>query len=291
MRRLVSFVAALMLVSQLALAAPVTDQKIIDNLQNVSVTISVEGRGRGSGTLFTREVSPGKYTSFVWTAGHVIEDLRTERKVIDVKTGTEKTIIGFKDCQIYQETLQDGRKVEQRYLDCKVICYSNCVTGDDQAVLEVRKRDYTKESTTFYLEKEIPGIGTELIHVGSLLGDIGSCSFTTGVTSQVGRLLALSDDDYERSGEPRTYAEVVYDQTSAVSFPGSSGGGVFNQETGEYMGMLTVGIRNAQGFAWYVPVRRMHAWAKSMDMEWAMDASVEMPTKKELKEIPVDDGR
>jgi len=281
-----------MLVSQLAIAAPVTDQKIIDNLQNSSVTISVEGRGRGSGTLFTREVSPGTFKTFVWTAGHVVEDLRTERSVIDTKTGTKKIIVGFKDCQIYQETLQDGRKVEQRYLDCKVICYSNCVTGDDQAVLEIRMRNYTKETTTFYLDKEIPGIGTELIHVGSLLGDIGSCSFTTGVTSQVGRLLALPSGDESRANDSsRTYAEVVYDQTSAVSFPGSSGGGVFNQETGEYIGMLTVGIRNAQGFAWYVPVRRINAWAKSMNMDWAMDASVEMPTKKELAEIPIDDGR
>ena len=279
MRRLVSVVAALMLMSQLALAAPVTDQKVIDNLQRVSVTISVDGRGRGSGTLFTREVEPGTFKSYVWTAGHVVDDLRTTRKVI--KDGTEKIIIGFKDCQIYQEVIQDGRKVKQEYLDCRVICFSNSSTGDDQAVLEVRMRNYTRESTTFYLGDEIPGIGTELIHVGSLLGDIGSCSFTTGVTSQVGRLLALND----------AYAEAVYDQTSAVAFPGSSGGGVFNQETGQYVGMLTAGITNAQGFAWYVPVRRQRAWAKTVNMEWAMDATVPMPSKADLKEIPLDDGR
>ncbi len=281
MRRLVSCVAALMLVSQLCIAAPVTDQKIIDNLRSVSVTISVEGRGRGSGTLFTREVKPGIYKSYVWTAGHVVEDLRTTRKVIDRETGTERTVVGFKDCQIYQEVIQDGRKVKQEYLDCKVICYSNCETGDDQAVLEVRMRNYTTESTTFYLGDEIPGIGTELIHVGSLLGDIGSCSFTTGVTSQVGRLLALDDN----------YAEVVYDQTSAVSFPGSSGGGVFNQETGQYIGMLTAGIRDAQGFAWYVPVRRQLEWAKTVNMTWAMDATVPMPSAVDMKKIPLDDGR
>jgi len=281
MRRLVSCVAVLMLMSQFAFAAPVTDQKVIDNLRNVSVTISVDGRGRGSGTLFTREVEPGVHKSYVWTAGHVVDDLRTERSVIDKETGTKRIIVGFKDCQIYQETIQDGRRVKQEYLDCKVICYSNCETGDDQAVLEVRLRNYTRESATFYLGEEIPGIGTELIHVGSLLGDIGSCSFTTGVTSQVGRLLALDPN----------YAEAVYDQTSAVSFPGSSGGGVFNQETGQYIGMLTAGIRDAQGFAWYVPVRRQRAWAKSVGMEWAMDATIPMPSEADLKKIPLDDGR
>jgi hypothetical protein len=262
-------------------AAPVTNQAVIDNLMSVSVTVSVDGNGRGSGTLFTREVEPGVYKSFVWTAGHVIEDLRYERSVIDKETSTKKIVVGFKDCQIYQETIQDGRKVEQRYLDCRVICYSNCETGDDQGLLEVRLRNYTQATTTFYLGDEIPGIGTELIHMGSFLGDIGSCSFTTGVTSQVGRLLAL---------EPM-YSEAVYDQTSAVSFPGSSGGGVFGQETGQQVGMLTAGIRDSQGFAWYVPVRRMRDWAKSMNLEWAMDATVPMPNAADLKTIPLDDGR
>jgi len=262
-------------------AAPVTNQDVIDNLQSVSVTVSVDGRGRGSGTLFTREVEPGVFKSYVWTAGHVIADLRYERKVIDKESGTKKIVVGFKDCQIYKETIQDGRKVEQRYLDCRVVCFSNSETGDDQGLLEVRLRNYTQETTTFYLGETIPGIGTELIHMGSFLGDIGSCSFTTGVTSQVGRLLALAP----------MYSEAVYDQTSAVSFPGSSGGGVFNQETGQYIGMLTAGIRDAQGFAWYVPVRRQLDWAQSMNLEWAMDATVPMPSATDLKAIPLDDGR
>jgi S1-C subfamily serine protease len=272
---------AILLLATTVTAAPVTNQDVIDNLQSVSVTVSVDGRGRGSGTLFTREVEPGVYKSFVWTAGHVIADLRYERSVIDKKTGSKRIVVGFKDCQIYKETIQDGRKVEQRYLDCRVVCFSNSETGDDQGLLEVRLRNYTQETTTFYLGDTIPGIGTELIHMGSFLGDIGSCSFTTGVTSQVGRLLALAP----------MYSEAVYDQTSAVSFPGSSGGGVFNQETGQYIGMLTAGIRDAQGFAWYVPVRRQLDWARSMNLEWAMDATVPMPNAADLKAIPLDDGR
>jgi hypothetical protein len=272
---------AILLLATTVSAAPVTNQEVIDNLSSISVTVSVDGRGRGSGTLFTREVEPGVYKSFVWTAGHVIEDLRYERSVIDKETGSKRIIIGFKDCQIYKETIQDGRKVEQRYLDCRVVCYSNCETGDDQGLLEIRLRNYTQDTTTFYLGEEIPGIGTELIHMGSFLGDIGSCSFTTGVTSQIGRLLAL---------EPM-YSEAVYDQTSAISFPGSSGGGVFSQDTGKQVGMLTAGIRDAQGFAWYVPVRRMREWAQSMNLEWAMDATVPMPNAADLKSIPLDDGR
>ena len=271
---------AILLFATAVTAAPVTNQDVIDNLQNVSVTVSVDGRGCGSGTLYTREVEPGVFKSYVWTAGHVIRSLRYERTVIDKETSTKKVVVGFKDCQIYQETIQDGRKVEQRYLDCRVVCYSNSETGDDQGLLEVRLRNYTQETVRFYLGDTIPGIGTELIHMGSFLGDIGSCSFTTGVTSQVGRLLAL---------EPM-YSEAVYDQTSAVSFPGSSGGGCFDI-TGLYIGMLTAGIRDAQGFAWYVPVRRQLEWARSMNLEWAMDPMVPMPNAADLKAIPLDDGR
>ena len=76
-----------------------------------------------------------------------------------------------------------------------------------------------------------------------------------------------------------------------MAFPSSSGGGVFNLETGEYLGMLTAGIRNAQGFHWYVPVRRMRGWAKRMNLEWALDANIPMPSAEDLKTIPLDDGR
>jgi len=274
----VAFLLATLLLATVANAAPVTDQTIINNLLNTSVTISVDGRGRGSGTLFTREVSVGVYRSYVWTAAHVVDDLRRTREVIDAK-GQKRTIVEFDDCQIYQEMIQDGRKVQQIFNEVRLICFSNAETGDDQALLEVRLRNYTQRSAMFYLGEEIPAVGTELIHIGSLLGDLGSCSFTTGVTSQVGRLLAVTEYS----------AEAVFDQTSAVAFPGSSGGGVYNMETGEYIGMLTAGIRNAQGFHWYVPVRRMRTWAKRMDLEWAMDASIPMPSEEELKAIPIED--
>lgn len=273
----VAFALAILLATT-AFGAPVTDQSIIDNLQNTSVTISVDGRGRGSGTLFTREVSPDVYKSFVWTAAHVVDDLRRTREVIDAN-GIKRTVVEFDDCQIYQELIQDGRKVQQTFNEVKLICYSNAETGEDQALLEVRLRNYTQRTATFYLDDEIPGIGTELIHIGSLLGDLGSCSFTTGVTSQVGRLLAVTRDS----------KEAVFDQTSAVAFPGSSGGGVYVMETGEYVGMLTAGIRDAQGFHWYVPVRRMRSWAQKMNVEWAMDASIPMPSAEELKAIPIED--
>ena len=51
----------------------------------------------------------------------------------------------------------------------------------------------------------------------------------------------------------------VFDQVTAVAFPGSSGGGMFLKANGEYVGMLTQGVMKLQGFNFIVPVRRIHA--------------------------------
>ena len=66
----------------------------------------------------------------------------------------------------------------------------------------------------------------------------------------------------------------VFDQVTAVAFPGSSGGGMFLKENGEYIGMLTQGVMKLQGFNFIVPVRRIHALAKDAKIEWAIDPDV-----------------
>ena len=49
---------------------------------------------------------------------------------------------------------------------------------------------------------------------------------TTGIMSQVGRMLALNSS-----------TKVLFDQTTVTAFPGSSGGGVFLTD-GQYIGTL-----------------------------------------------------
>ena len=60
-----------------------------DHLQNVSVTIRSEGdfsNGEGSGVIFTRKDDKVNQVNFVWTAAHVVDNLRSERKVLSLKT-------------------------------------------------------------------------------------------------------------------------------------------------------------------------------------------------------------
>lgn len=246
-------------------------RKVADHLQNISVTIRSEDdhrKSEGSGILITRDIGGEKIT-FVWTCGHVVDNLREVRTVI--KDGSPKKIVEFGDVQIIKELVESGRRVGEIKMNATVVKYSDADDGEDLALLMVRARDYGKGNTIFYLDKEDPiiPIGTQLFHVGSLLGQMGSNSMTSGIISQVGRI----------------FGKVEFDQTTVTAFPGSSGGGVFLQD-GRYVGMIVRGA--GEGFNLMVPVRRMSKWAKKHDIMWALDTSIKPPPLDKIKELPVE---
>ena len=254
-------------------------REVADHLQDISVTIKSEGeysRSEGSGAMIIREVG-GQKVTFVWTAAHVIDNLRSVRTVIN-ESGQPVKVVEFEDPKIVKELVEGGRRVGEIKMDARVIKYSNADTGEDLALLMVRAKDYAKSGAAFKLnntkkkdDDNIVPIGTRLFHVGSLLGQMGANSMTTGIISQVGR----------------TLGKVEYDQTTVTAFPGSSGGGVYLTD-GRYMGMLVRGA--GEGFNLIVPVRRMVRWAEKNDIMWALDASVEMPSLDEIDDIPVEDS-
>ena len=57
-----------------------------DDLQQVSVTIKA-GDAQGSGTIVTRQIGDDT-VSFIWTAGHVVDNLRVVRQIITADGGT-----------------------------------------------------------------------------------------------------------------------------------------------------------------------------------------------------------
>ena len=249
-----------------------------DELQNVSVTIKAEN-AQGSGTLVTRQIGEDTI-SFVWTAGHVVHHLRSVRRVI-IK-GSEKIVVEYRDPEIVQERQQDGRRVGEVKFDAKVIKVTDADYGEDLALLMVRAKNAYPTSATAKFHQDInyiPAIGIELSHCGSLLGQFGANSYTTGVLSQTGRTLKMKGANVR-----------VFDQVTAVAFPGSSGGGMFLKADGVYIGMLTQGVQQLQGFNFIVPIRRIHAWAKEAKVAWAVDPSVPVPTLKEIEAMPVEDS-
>ena len=261
------------------------NDKLYQHLQDVSVTVKAAG-GEGSGVIVTREieVAPNvkQKVNFVWTAAHVVDGLRSERRV--VKDGQTKRVIEFRDAQIVKELVEDGRRVGEIKMEAKVIKYSDAENGEDLALLMVRKKGFIDKTTTFYKGSGKPvAIGTELYHVGSLLGQVGSNSMTRGICSQVGRVLDLGTGD-----------GVVFDQTTVTAFPGSSGGGVFlsersKEKAGQYVGMLVRGA--GETFNLIVPVRRMRAYAKAEGVLWAIDTDVKVPTTKELSTLSAEGAK
>ena len=178
-----------------------------DHLQNVSVTIRSEGQfsnGEGSGVIFSRKDKDGNLVNLVWTAAPVIDNLRSTREVL--LGGTKKTIQEFKDPIVVKEIRQNGRTVGRLQMDAEVLKYSDADDGHDLALLKVRKFNFVTDTVTFYLDKEIPKLGTDLLHVGSLLGQMGANSMTDGIYSQHGRLI-------------KSLNKFVFDQTTCTAFP------------------------------------------------------------------------
>ena len=245
-----------------------------EHLQNVSVTIRSEGEysnGEGSGVIFSRKDEDGNLVNLVWTAAHVIDNLRSTRKV--VVDGASKTLVEFKDPMVVKEIRQNGRTVGRLQMDAEVLKYSDAKDGHDLALLRVRKLNFVTDTVTFHLDKEIPSLGTDLLHVGSLLGQMGANSMTDGIYSQHGRIL-------------KSINKFVFDQTTCTAFPGSSGGGVYLKKDAKYVGMLVRGA--GEGFNLIVPVRRMIDYAEKNKIMWALDRKVPMPTESELNKMPVE---
>jgi len=148
-------VASLLIVP--AQAEEKKSQTTAEHLQNVSVTIRAEGAfsaGEGSGVIFTRKDAKGNLVNFVWTAGHVVDNLRSTRSV--VVDGKPKTLVEFKDPLVVKEIRQNGRTVGRLQMDAEVLKYSDAKDGHDLALLRVRKLNFVQDTVTFYLEEFHP---------------------------------------------------------------------------------------------------------------------------------------
>lgn len=252
----------------------VTARTHAEHLQSVSVTIRSEGEysnGEGSGVIFTRKDADGNLVNFVWTAAHVIDNLRSTREV--VVNGSSKTLVEFKDPMVVKEIRQGGRTVGRLQMDAEVLKYSDADDGHDLALLKVRKHNFVEDTVTFHLTGRIPPLGEDLLHVGSLLGQMGANSMTDGIYSQHGRLI-------------KSLNKHVFDQTTCTAFPGSSGGGVYLKSNANYVGMLVRGA--GEGFNLIVPVRRMEEYCEKHEIMWALDPKVPMPSSEELKKLPIE---
>lgn len=257
-------ITAILMISMATTVFAGVDSKVVEHLENISVTIAT-GHGQGSGVIVTRTRDKDTI-NFCWTAAHVVEGLRKTKTVVD-KNGNTKTVVEFDDAKVIKTLVEDGRNVGKLEIFANVVRYNQ---EEDLALLRIRQKNFLKDGVKFYLDEKIPTIGTSLCHVGSLLGELGSNSFTTGVMSQHGRLV---------EGK-------VFDQTTVIAMPGSSGGGVYLDD-GRLVGNILRG--SGEAFNLICPVRRVVSWAKASKIEWAVNDAVALPSEEELKKLPIED--
>ena len=101
-RKLPTIVTIFLLVTSKFISAQPSKQRleVSEHLQDVSVTIKSKSKynsSEGSGAMIIREID-GKKVTFVWTAAHVVDNLRKVRGVIE--GGSPVKLIEFEDASI-----------------------------------------------------------------------------------------------------------------------------------------------------------------------------------------------
>lgn len=237
-------------------------QTVVQKIGDVSVGIRA-GQAEGTGVVFNRTLKDGKQVTLCLSAAHVVSGLQK----------TYNKDVTFDDAKLIKQIVDNGRKVGEILLNASIKKYSDPDKEHDLVLLLVRKSDYFNVSTEFYLGEEIPETGRELFHVGNMLGtELGLNSVTRGLISANGRLI---DDK-------------VFDQYSGGSTGGSSGGGLFLADTGQYVGQLQRGITNVAVMGYYAPIRRMRDWAKQEKLMWVFDQTAsDLPTWEEFDKMEI----
>lgn len=211
---------------------------LYERSQVQTVLIRVADGAQGSGVVIERVNARGEPRFFVWTAAHVVEDVN---QVEVVRLGRE-----------------NGAK-----LDCEMVWQALVIARADAEDLALLWLDvpYSVFFSPVEFEFVLPKIGDPVYHCGNFYGANFDGSVSEGIISQIG----VRPFDLRFRG----WHWEVTDQTTAFAVPGSSGGGVFNQQ-GRVVGLIVGGP--TEGFSCYVPVRIMQQVAEREGIEWALES-------------------
>ena len=207
------------------------------------------GDSQGSGVIFSEEID-GKEEYFVLTAAHVVDVCRTPGIVGVGDSWSDVTIIR-------EVRDSSGLHIGESSYKAKVMKYDDKA---DIAILYVGQIDGVTPAS-IDLSGNTFDVGTEVYHCGSAGGQgLGYNSVTQGIFSQVGKVFSVMFD-----------LSSYFDQITCPALPGSSGGGVFLQSNGSYVGMLTMGVNGVDNFSYIIPSRLIVRWSKQNDMYWLFD--------------------
>lgn len=284
----IKFLLCVLFLSLLTLGEPPVSAGVTVGpmLQSLSVNVycpkSYGGGVQGSGTIFLSEVfrdrereATSSPAAFILTAHHVVGDLRSVKTVII--GGETKKVVRYKDAQIIQEQVENGRAIGEIKYDAKILSVD---TRRDIALLRVRKGDFSNAGAIFYLG-EIPQVGTEVYHCGAPGGkDLGgTSSLTAGIISRVGVRIPGFGGGSELG---------IFDQTDTAALGGSSGGMLTLKSDGRFIGMITLGLQSSDSFHWFVPARAILEWSDEAKVRWLFDPSLNRPSEADIDSIPLE---
>jgi len=215
---------------------------IAEQCQNNTVVIP-NGYGHVSGVLFTRTNIDDVNVTFIWSVGHVAN------------------MVMKPNGSFHELTIIQGDK----YAKAIVLRASDFEIEHDIALLMVINSNDFHGDAKFYRAFNHVTVGHKIVHVGTPLNRIHECSVFNGIISYVNR---------EYNIQPVLASRFV-DQVNMTCLPGSSGGGIFDDETGGILGLVSLGSAETIGFI--TPTRYIYEWAKSHDCLWAFDREVPLP--------------
>lgn len=219
--------------AQLAKLEVATPINPVEKLQAVTVHVDVANGGGGSGVVIRRVDGLGQERTFVWTAYHVIEGYENEAKVT-------------------RDWVYEGALIGLAEFTTKLVAFDESL---DLALLEVDGPGFMQGAV---ISTDLrPMLGDPIIHVGNFCGH--SFSFSLSVSKGI-----VSRRSIHLGLDPGSV--VHYVQTDATIWPGSSGGGVYNED-GECVGIVT---RSAgPGIGFFVPVYYLWRFALDYNVPWA----------------------
>lgn len=221
----------------LMLTTPAYPQSVSERAYSNTVAIQ-DGMGHGSGVLVTR----GDDT-FIWTVAHVAAHFANP------------------DGSFREMMIRQGEKVGR----ARVIRCGDSYVADDLALLQVIEGDFKGDAKFFQPFNEVE-LGQAIIHCGSPYDiELNGNLLFYGNISHIGRMFSL----------PFIPVPRILDQCDVIAYPGCSGGGIFDAETGGILGFMSLG--GDPGLAAMVPSRIVYDWAKLHDCLWAFDPEVPLP--------------
>lgn len=246
---------------------------------NVKASQSSYGGSQGSGTvLLVKQKGGGKPFTFILTAQHVVKGLREVKEVI--VDGDTKKQVRYRDAVVVHEkpNASNTRVVGEERLDCKLLSVDE---ARDIALLQVRAVGEFEHSARFFSGGVVPAVGTAILHCGCPGGQetSGTGAVTAGIISRVG--VPIPEFGGAEHG--------VFDHVDCAALGGSSGGMICRADDGQWIGMITLGLKTGDSFHWMVPIRSVVDWAEDIDAKWLLDPEAEI-TQDRIDKLPLENN-